>query len=123
MKALVRYVWVLQGNCTAPPSASFMAALSTGPPMLPRSPGQCVVESDAPVIYARHGSMLLDNVYIRRWQGAVWSRSALVQVQEGRWFTWQQRVKLWMARVTLQVCFMSECCLRVFTGTWYTCLT
>jgi hypothetical protein len=57
--------------------------------------------SEQPVLLARHGYMLLDNVYMRR-QGSAWNSRALLQVYEGRWFFWQQTVKLWMFNVTLQ---------------------
>lgn len=105
-------MFVLQGNCSEPPTARFAAAIATGPPMLPLLPRQCVLVNDAPMLYVRHGSMLLDNVYMRR-QAAASSSSALVYEREGRWFPWQQSVKLWMTNVTMQarifVCACNFC--------------
>eukprot|EP00892_Ulva_mutabilis_P008827 jgi/Ulvmu1/6316/UM029_0024.1 len=54
----------IQGNCTAPPPATLLAALAATPPLLPLQPGQCLLVAPANMLAAR-GQLWLDNLYLR----------------------------------------------------------
>eukprot|EP00892_Ulva_mutabilis_P005951 jgi/Ulvmu1/3728/UM173_0001.1 len=64
----------IQGNCTQPPPEALLARAGLLPDspdaaiaakMRPLKPGQCLLLSDANVLYARNGRLWLSNVYIR----------------------------------------------------------
>lgn len=55
----------MQGNCDTDATPEFLEALNQEVPVMPRTPGMCMLLAPTDVLYHRSGNLWLENLYIR----------------------------------------------------------
>lgn len=56
---------IVQGNCDTDATPEFLEALNQEVPVMPRTPGMCMLLAPTDVLYHRSGNLWLENLYIR----------------------------------------------------------
>lgn len=88
----------MQGTCGSPPSDSFFANM-TGGPLLQLKVNMCLILAHADVFPGRHGSLWLDNLYLR----ATSARGEEgVQGKEMEMLVVAEHAQVWMSNVFMQ---------------------